>query len=192
MEEARCLDRGPDLSLRINTLRNRVRRTFTVEAKSSGTARYVSIPSKPPREPRKRAGQPEAEILWPSLDGAAPAFQALAEAAPEHRRILPSLLIAEVHEPEPEAATEPEELPRVRRASPPTAPAKGAPRRRGRPRRVLAQEAVEVVEQAAPEPTQPVVETAPFILSRRRPDRAGSEKLRLGERWKRRLPKACW
>lgn len=173
-------------------MRNRVRRTFTVEAKSSGQARYVSIPTKQPREPRKRTGQPEAETLWPSLNAAAPASQALAEAAPEHRRILPSLLVAEVHEPEPKAAVEPEELPRVRRASSPTAPAESAPRRRGRPRKVPAQEAVEVVEQAAMEPPQPVVETSPIIVSRRRPDRAGSEKLRLGERWKRRLPKACW
>lgn len=177
-------------------MRNRVRRTFTVEAKSSGTARYVSIPSKQPREPHKRPRQLEAAALWPSLDAAVPAFQALAEAAPEHRRILPSLLIAEVHEPEPEAAVEPEELPRVRRASSPIAPTESAPRRRGRPRKVPAREgaevAVEVVEQAAPEPPQPAAETAPIVVSRRRPDRAGSEKLRLGERWKRRLPKACW
>lgn len=177
-------------------MRNRVRRTFTVEAKSSGTARYVSIPSKQPRVPRKRAGQPEAETPWPSLDAAAPASQALAKAVPEHRRILPSLLVAEVQEPEPEAASEPEELPRVRRVSSPIAPTESAPRRRGRPRKVLAQEAVEVaaevVEQATVKPPEPVVETAPIIVSRRRPDRAGSEKLRLGERWKRRLPKACW
>jgi hypothetical protein len=52
------------------------------------------------------------------------------------------------------------------------------------------QQAVEVVEQVAPEPAQAVPETVPII--RRRPDRTGSETLRLGERWKRRLPKACW
>ena len=132
----------------------------------------------------------------PSLHAAAPAPQALAEAAPERRRILPSLLVAAVHEPEPEPIIEPQELPRVRRVSSPNAPTESAPRRRGRPRKVSAQQAVEVasevVEQAALEPAQPTAETAPIIVSRRRPDRAGSEKLRLGERWKRRLPKACW
>lgn len=177
-------------------MRNRVRRSFTVEAKTSGQARHVSIPSKLPREPGRRTGKSEAETLWPSLDAIAPASQPPAEAAPEHRRILPSLLVAEVQEPEPEAAVEPEELPRVRRVSSPIAPTENAPRRRGRPRKVPVQEAVEVtaevVEQAAPKPAQPVAETAPIIVSRRRPDRAGSEKLRLGERWKRRLPKACW
>lgn len=176
----------------IKTLRNRVRRSFTVEAKSSGQARHVSIPSKLPREPRKRTGQPEAETLWPSLTATAPASQAHAEAAPEHRRILPSLLVAEVHEPELEPPAEPERLPRVRRASPPTAPADGAPRRRGRPRKVLAQDAAEVAQLVAPVPPQPVMETAPIIMRQRRPDRAGSEKLPRGERWKRRLPKACW
>jgi hypothetical protein len=60
------------------------------------------------------------------------------------------------------------------------------------PAQEAAEVAAEVVEQAAPKPARPVVETAPVIVSRRRPDRAGSETLRLGERWKRRLPKVCW
>jgi hypothetical protein len=51
--------------------------------------------------------------------------------------------------------------------------------------------AIGVVEQGAPEPPQPVMEPAPINVCRR-PNRAGSEKLRLGERWKRRLPRWCW
>lgn len=176
-------------------LRNRVQRPFTVEAKSSGHSRRVSIPSKQPREPHKRKGRTEAAMLWPSLDAAAVAPQPLAKPVQEHRRILPSLVVAEVQELEPEAAIEPEELPHVRRASRPVEATEGAPRRRGRPRKMIVQEAVqqavEVVEQVAPENAQAVPETAP-IISRRRPERTGSETLRLGERWKRRLPKVCW
>lgn len=176
-------------------MRNRVRRTFTVEAKSSGKARYVSIPSKQPREPRTRTRQPEMATLWLSLDAAARPPQALVEAAPEHRRILPSLLVAEVHEPEPGPIVEPEEHPRVHRVSSHIAPSESAPRRRGRPQKMPSQQAVEVaigvVEQGAPEPPQPVMEPTPIKVCRR-PNRAGSEKLRLGERWKRRLPRWCW
>ncbi|TFZ57733.1 DNA-binding protein [Methylorubrum sp. Q1] len=173
-------------------LRNRGRRPFTVEAKSNGQTRFVSIPSKLPREAQKRAGHAEAAALWPSLEAAAPSVRTSAdEAPPEHRRILPSLLVAEVQEPESEPAIEPEVLPRVRRVAPPSTTPEGAPRRRGRPRKVPIPNAIEVVEQPVPEPPQPVTETTPLV-SRRRSDRAGSETLRLGERWKRRLPRVCW
>jgi hypothetical protein len=174
-------------------LRNRVRRPFTVEAKSNGQARFVSIPSKLPRETQKQAGHAKAAALWPSLEAAAPSVLTSADEAPsEHRRILPSLLVAEVQEPEVEPAIEPEVLPRVRRVTPPSTAPEDAPRRRGRPRKVPIPNAVEeVVEQAVPEPPQPVTEATP-IVGRRRPDRAGSETLRLGERWKRRLPRVCW
>ena len=176
-------------------MRNRVRRAFTVEAKSGGKAGYISIPSKQPREPRTPIKQPEVATLWLSLDAAARPPQALVEAVPEHRRILPSLLVAEVHEPEPAPLTEPEEHPRVHRVSSRIAPTESAPRRRGRPRKMPFQQAVAVaigvVEQGAPEPPQPVMEPAPINVCRR-PNRAGSEKLRLGERWKRRLPRWCW
>lgn len=180
------------LSIRIGILRNRGRRPFTVEAKSNGQARFVSIPSKLPREAQKRAGHAEAAALWPSLEAATPSLRTPSdEAAPEHRRILPSLLVAEVPEPEAEPAIEPEVLPRVRRVAPPSTAPEDAPRRRGRPRKVPIPIAVEVVEQPVPEPPQPVTETTPLIR-RRRSDRAGSETLRLGERWKRRLPRVCW
>lgn len=173
-------------------LRNRGRRPFTVEAKSNGQTRFVSIPSKLPREAQKRAGHAEAAALWPSLEADAPGLRTPSdEAAPEQRRILPSLLVAEVPEPEAEPAIEPEVLPRVRRVSPPSTASEDAPRRRGRPRKVPIPNTVEAVEPAAPEPPQPVAETTPPVR-RRRPDRPGSETLRLGERWKRRLPRVCW
>lgn len=180
------------LSIRIGILRNRGRRPFTVEAKSNGQTRFVSIPSKLPREAQKRAGHAEAEALWPSLEAATSSPRTPSdEAAPEHRRILPSLLVAEVQEPEAEPAVEPEVPPRVRRVAPPGTTPEGAPRRRGRPRKVPVPDVVQVVEPAVPEPPRPVAETAPLVR-RRRSDRPGSETLRLGERWKRRLPRVCW
>ncbi|GAA0272482.1 hypothetical protein GCM10008965_45300 [Methylorubrum aminovorans] len=171
--------------------RNRVRRKFTVEAKSSGQTRYVSIPSKQPREPQKRIGRTETATLWTSLDAAAAAPQSVAAPVQEHRRILPSLLVADVQELELEPAIKPEELPRARRISRPIEATEGAPRRRGGRRKVIVEQAAEVVDQLAPEPPQAVAETVTAI-SRRRLDRTGSEKLRLGERWKRRLPSVCW
>lgn len=170
--------------------RDRVRRPFTVEAKSSGQTRHVSIPSKQSREPQKRIGRTEATTMWP-FDAAVTVTQPVAEPVQEPRRILPSLIVTEAQEPEPEPTIKPDELPRVRRVSQPIEASEGAPRRRGRPRKVIVQQAAEVVEQVAPEIPEAVTETAP-IPSRRRPDRTGSETLRLGERWKRRLPRVCW
>lgn len=181
-------------------LRNRVRRPFTVEAKASGQARSITIPSKQPREPRKRTGQDEAAAaaarLWPSFETAPANSPSPVETAPEHRRILPSLLVVEVQEPEPEPTPEPEELFRVRRL-PAVEPAETAPRRRGRPRKEAArpdatvQRDAAVIEPVEPELPRPAAEAAPLVRHRR-PDRTGSETLRLGERWKRRLPRVCW
>ena len=170
--------------------RNRVRRPFTVEAKSSGQTRHVSIPHKQSREPQKRIGRIEATTMWP-FGAAVTVTQPVAEPIREHRRILPSLIVTEAQEPEPEPAIKPDELPRVRRVSQPIEASEGAPRRRGRPRKVIVQQAAEVVEQVALEMPEAVTETT-TIISRRRQDRTGSETLRLGERWKRRLPRVCW
>lgn len=176
-------------------LRNRVRRPFTVETKSSGQTRHVSIPSKQPRQPQKRTGRTETATLWPSLDAGVVVSQPPSEPVQERRRILPSLIVAEVQEVEPEPAIEPDELPRVRRVSRPNEATEGAPRRRGRPRKAAAEQithqAVEMAEQVSQQPPQALTEAAPTI-SRRRPVRTGSDTLRLGERWKRRLPKVCW
>ncbi|CAO4184711.1 DNA-binding protein [Methylorubrum populi] len=191
-------------------LRNRVRRPFTVEAKASGQTRSVTIPSKQPQEPRKRTGQAEAAAaaarIWSSLEAAPTPSAAPVEAHSEHRRILPSLLVVEVPEPEPEPVSVPEELFRVRRVPAPE-PAETAPRRRGRPRKdaartetALPPEATETPAIAPVEPDmpefpdmpEPMAETASPLVRRRRPDRTGSETLRLGERWKRRLPRVCW
>lgn len=172
-------------------LRNRVRRPFTVEAKSSGQARHVSIPSKQPRQPQKRTGRTETATLWPSRDAGVIVSQPPVEPVQERRRILPSLIVAEVQELKSETAIEPEELPHVWRVSRPVETPEDAPRRRGRPRKVIVEQAVEAVEQVAAELPQAAAETVTTI-SRRRPVRTGSETLRLGERWKRRLPKVCW
>lgn len=66
-------------------LRNRVRRPFTVEAKSNGQARFVSIPSKLPRETQKQAGHAKAAALWPLLEAATPSVPTSADEAPSER-----------------------------------------------------------------------------------------------------------
>ena len=190
-------------------LRNRVRRPFTVEAKSTGQNRFVSIPSKVPSASSKRAGQPAAAMPWPPFEPAEAGAASGAEVAAEQRRVLPNLLVPVPPEPEPEPVFEAEVLPRVRRVPAPV-PAGEAPRRRGRPRKVPM---APVAEPALTEPpvaerpdakrpvaapalaARPRVEpepTAPPAVVRRRMDREGSERLGRAERWKRRLPRACW
>lgn len=188
-------------------LRNRVRRPFTVEAKSTGQNRFVSIPSKVPSASSKRAGQAAAAMPWPPFEPAEAGAASGAEVAAEQRRVLPNLLVPTPPEPEPEPVVEAEVLPRVRRVPAPV-PAGEAPRRRGRPRKVpiaaepaltelpvakrqvaeLALAARPLVEPRAPEPEP----AAPPAVVRRRMDREGSERLGRAERWKRRLPRACW
>ncbi|MEE7459627.1 DNA-binding protein [Methylorubrum populi] len=189
-------------------LRNRVRRPFTVEAKSTGQNRFVSIPSKVPSASSKRAGQ-AAAMPWPPFEPAETGAASGAEVAAEQRRVLPNLLVPPPPEPEPEPVVDAEVLPRVRRVPAPV-PTGEAPRRRGRPRKVpiapvaepalteppvakrqvaeLALAARPLVEPRAPEPEP----TAPPAIVRRRMDREGSERLGRAERWKRRLPRACW
>jgi hypothetical protein len=173
--------------------RNRERRSFTVAAKSSGQSGFVTIPVKAPRVPQA-ARQALAPAVSAAFSDPVPAATPPADLSP--RRILPSLIAWEAPAPEPEPEYTPEPpLPRVRRVTP-QGTLDDAPRRRGRPRKhPLPAETVAPVAQAIePEPipvASPVAQTRPAAPAQRRVQPEGA-RLRLGERWKRRLPRACW
>lgn len=174
--------------------RNRGRRSFTVAAKSSGQSGFVTIPVKAPRA-AKAARQVSAAPSSAAFSEPAPASASASELMP--RRILPSLIAWEAPVPEPEPAFTPEPpLPRVRRITP-QGTLDDAPRRRGRPRKHPLPVDTAPVVARTPEP-EPVPVTAPAVspvaqakpaMRRVQPD---GVRLPLGERWKRRLPRACW
>lgn len=171
-------------------LRSRVRRSFTVEIKSKSR--------QTPSWPETTVPQP---VNWAALDPApeAPAsFGAEAAAPPapaeKPRRILPSLIVAEPEPvaPEPLAMRE-RPLPRVRRA-------KSQQIRAEMPRTVPSwspadlhedpvPQAPQAQRQAAPQSVSPAPAAAP-ARSVVKP-RTSKPALRPGERWKRRLPRAC-
>ena len=126
------------------------------------------------------------------------------------KRVLPSLIAPPEPEPEPEAAPEPEpKLPRVRRYR----TAAPVQRRTPGPRPAfvwpedwpdealiqtpapIALPAAPRIQAAAPQSNAPrpeaeAAETGEMRLRAKR--RAGDEDLRVGQRWKRRLPRVCW
>ncbi|KAB1074301.1 hypothetical protein [Methylobacterium planeticum] len=118
----------------------------------------------------------------------------------EKRRVLPSLLVPEPVEAEPELPPEPR-LPRVRRAAVKTQPV-DAQRAKRLPEPVRAEitgraaaEAQAVLQAAAlvqPAPGGAEPASAEAALARSRRERRGLPGLRAGERWKRRLPRSCW
>ncbi|GJD75113.1 hypothetical protein CFIICLFH_3353 [Methylobacterium goesingense] len=179
-------------------MRKQTRRSFTVEIKHSITSGRSFIPTKQPRVPHKGKFADKA-LAPPSLAeterDAAPA-PGLAESA-EPRRILPSLIVWEPPQPEPEPEAPYEApLPRVRRIVP-SLGSDGAPRRRGRPRKVVPEG--EPIAAAPSVPAPPRLE--PLKLARTvsaalvRPQRVARPEvaaLPRAERWKRRLPRACW
>ncbi|GJE31798.1 DNA-binding protein [Methylobacterium oxalidis] len=164
--------------------RSRVRRPFTVEVKSNGRQSHgLAIPSRVPDPPRPTARLLDEASLWLRAERLPEHVSPAPEAEP--RRILPSLLVAEAPEPAPEppVAKEPP-LPRVRRV-------------KARPARAPAADRPEPVVQAAldqpivvPVPAGPAPE--PAQTPRRRNGPKLLPDLARGERWKRRLPRACW
>lgn len=139
-------------------MRNTLRRSFTVEVKSSERRHVTIIPSRivPPVRPEPRA------FLAIAPEGIDPAV------AP--RRILPSLIVPEV---EPKPTRRAEEQP--------------AQRRRGRPRKVppaTVDPVAEPVAEAAPA-AFPKAAAAPSIPIKRTAKPVSA--LMPGERWKRRL-----
>jgi len=173
-------------------LRKQTRRSFTVEIKGGAHQGRAIIATKAPRTPRKTAKSapvgPQVAFPW-ELPTTAPAETAK-DAEP--RRILPSLITWEPSEPEPALALPSEApLPRVLRV----APLVGleAPRRRGRPRKVVPEpmDVAPTIPEAAP-PTPQLAPASPSQARHMRGDRSETAGLARGERWKRRLPRACW
>ncbi|MDR7039356.1 hypothetical protein J2X36_004130 [Methylobacterium sp. BE186] len=173
--------------------RSRVRRSFTVEVKSNGRQSLgLAIPSRVPAPtPVSSARALDAESLWLKAERVpehvSPAPQA------EARRVLPSLLVAEAPAPEPEMRTfEEPPLPRVRRVKPRTARSTMAePATSGSPLPKAARVEPELL---------PAADASPLLLptaaeppaGRRRTVAKATPELARGERWKRRLPRACW
>lgn len=177
-------------------MRKQARRSFTVEIKHSITSGQSFIPSKQPRPQRK--GKPRARP--PSLaEALAPSVSDIARqaAAAEPRRILPSLITWAPLTPEPELEPPSEApLPRVRRVVPTLGP-DGAPRRRGRPRKIVP-EGEPILSVAPPPVPSRIEDTAPApampdtLVRPARAPRTDAAALPRSERWKRRLPRACW
>lgn len=173
-------------------LRKQTRRSFTVETKHGANQGRTFITAKVPRVPWEAARS--IPTVLSSVFEPAPVAPAPTEAMKgiKPRRILPSLITWEPSELEaaPSLPSEPS-LPRVRRVGPSVPPE--APRRRGRPRKVTleAVDAAPVILEA--EPLAPVsVLASPSTVRPVWGDRSKTAGLPRGERWKRRLPRACW
>ncbi|TGD97996.1 hypothetical protein [Methylobacterium nonmethylotrophicum] len=157
-----------------------------------------------------RFDPPEASVF--AKPAAADPAAAKAQAAPA-KRVLPSLIAPPEPEPEPAPAPEPEpKLPRVRRYR----AAEPAPRRAGpRPAFVWPEDWPDEDPIQAPAPIAlpaahkikaPTIQVpkiqAPRVEAAQAPDageirarakrRTADEDLRVGQRWKRRLPRVCW
>lgn len=163
--------------------RDRARSSFTVEVKRGRVP--LSTESVDPRRSLWRGLDLAAEanrfdVLQRDLEPTAAPARApeMASPAAARGRILPSLIAP----PEPVAETpaKAEPRPRVARASPVRRPRSPSP---------PVEAVVEARPIAKPVPAEPVIR--PAETPRRRVAR-GDRVLRAGERWKRRLPRACW
>ncbi len=162
----------------------RVRRPFIVESRgSSRDGNSVAIPKRIPQptQPQQKIQGAARPLFdpWAAVTAPRPA-EATAE-----RRILPNIMAPSEPapaEPEPELHAEPP-LPRVRRVKPravaaprPAAPVSEAPK--------------------APAPLPlPVAEPTRLVAAPRlspRDERSARASLPAGQRWKARLPRACW
>jgi len=188
--------------------RNRVRRPFAVEVKQRGrsaagqadpqtpaglwgTIDLAEEPVRPPVSTKMTTKITPPRIAAPAMQGAGSAAPA-ALAKAENRRVLPSL-IAPPPEPDTPPADEAEpRLPRVRRVVVRKATRTAAPA----PRPEAAPPSPAPIELPRPAPLPPQVADGQARIvaprsSRTRPGRT-PESLRIGERWKRRLPRVCW
>lgn len=177
-------------------MRNHDRRSFTVEVRS-GSRHHpdVIIPSRTPSIGRWAVRGRRQLDPWAALSAAKP--ENVPPGISETRRILPNLMVPEV----PPAAE-----PEVARATPSKAP----PHRRGRPPKLrldvasvtpepeemneakpIQEPSLEPNATAKPPEPHPAAPTAPAAAPRIR-GRKEASNLRPGERWKRRLPRACW
>lgn len=182
-------------------LRKQARRSFTVEIKHGTTPGRSFIPTKSPqgRESAKHFAPPSPS--WALVFEEKAVSASVTGEAVEPRRILPSLIAWEPSAPEPESDRQLEPpMPRVRRAVSSQEAPEG-PRRRGRPPK-LKLEPKPMAEAAIPIPPSPMLPLPESLVSSqgvplrlaRHPRSARSEGTGLprAERWKRRLPRACW
>ena len=162
----------------------RVRRPFIVESRgSSRDGGSVAIPRRV--QPAPQSQQALQSASRPLFDP----WAAVTTPAPAHstaeRRILPNIMEAPEPvpaEPEVEIAVE-APLPRVRRVKPRAA---AAPRPAAPPVVVEAPAAPAPVPVAAPKPLSAAPRLSP------RDERSARAALPAGQRWKARLPRACW
>ena len=185
--------------------RNRVRRPFAVEVKQRGRSASASADQQTPsglwgtidlaEEPVRPSVSTKTttkitppRITAPAMLGAASA--ALAKA--EIRRVLPSLIAPPPEPDEPPADEVEPRLPRVRRVVVRKATRAAAPA----PRPDAAPASPAPIEPPRPAARPPQVADGPARIVAPRPARARPgrppETLRIGERWKRRLPRVCW
>jgi hypothetical protein len=164
----------------------RVRRPFVVESRGSGRdGSAIAIPKRVQLSP-SASSKPSAHAAAPLFDPWA-AVTAPAEPIAAPRRILPNIMPAPEPEPsgaETEAkvpAQEETRLPRVRRVKPP-AP---RPAVTVAPPVVAPPPAPIVPQMARPEPSGPARPVS-------RLERGDRSTLPAGQRWKARLPRACW
>lgn len=166
----------------------RVRRPFSVESRGSNReSGSVAIPKRVPPSPQL---QPlaAAKAVRPLFDPWA-TVTAPPEPAAVARRILPNLMTPPqpAAEPEAEMPAREEPLPRVRRVKV-KAPA---------PRPAAPKEGPAALPPLAAAPVERPAETAaaPLHIPSRLPprgDRKDRAALPAGQRWKARLPRACW
>lgn len=181
--------------------RNRVRRSFTVEVKGrgrSGLNLHEAVKSSSPPPSVLWAGtglsQELAQLAEDPVSTAAPSPAKQPVVTIEARRVLPSLLVAEpiAVEPEPAPAREPR-LPRVRRAA---ECMEVKPKRKPseKPTTSTLSWPPEPVSQFRP-PAVPVAAQDLALSAKPRTVKVRSKAkptLKAGEKWKRRLPRACW
>lgn len=174
-------------------MKRRSARPFMVEVKNARTPRTALRDAEPQARPDKvlwpelvQATEPKPKPVLPALDPA-PA-PALKEPDAPARRVLPSLvpMFQNTDEPEPEPAIEPRRT-RTRREK---APAVAQTVRTSKPVEPLPEIRAAAIRPDA-RPSKPV-SADPAGPDRSAPPRPASwrrtKELRLGERWKRRLP----
>lgn len=188
-------------------MKRRSARPFMVEVKHTRTARTSLTSPNPATRSNKslwpELAEAEAKPAQPDLPAAPAPRQEERPAQAPARRVLPSLVpmfeIAAEPEAAPASEIEPAATPRVRRPRAPVervpsgAPAAArAPAAASKPRRAAARPEPAVVPEAA-EASPRAIPAPPGQAPSPRPVpswRRGNE-LRLGERWKRRLPQYC-
>lgn len=168
----------------------RVRRPFSVESRGSNReSGSIAIPKRVPPSPQS---QPlaAAKAARPLFDPWA-AVTAPPEPAAAARRILPNIMTPPepATEPETEAPAREEPLPRVRRVKARVVAPRPAASRPAAP--------PEPTAAAPPRPPAPIerkteIAAPPALRMPLRADRTGRAALPAGQRWKARLPRACW